>query len=57
MKRIIVLGTVLALLLAGCSAIGGGKTESKLLFEREENGETDVYAMNADGTGLNSAHQ
>ncbi|MEZ4770823.1 MAG: DPP IV N-terminal domain-containing protein [Caldilineales bacterium] len=51
-RRLALAGLATALLLAGCSGIGTTQTASRLAFEREENDNSDVYVMNADGSEL-----
>lgn len=43
-------GLISLVLLAACSAPSAGP--GRLVFERTENGETDIYSMSSDGSGL-----
>lgn len=53
MKRQLALaGLATALFLSACSGIANPQAGRKLVFERKENDNADVYVMNADGTGL-----
>jgi len=43
-------GVLLAcVLLAGC---GGGSEDSKIAFESDRDGDSEIFVMNADGTGV-----
>lgn len=51
-RRLALASLAAALFLAGCSGIGNTQSGTRLVFEREENDNSDVYAMNPDGTEL-----
>ena len=52
LRRLMLAGLAVGLLLAGCSGIGTKQPAGRLAFERKENDNSDVYVMNPDGTGL-----
>lgn len=52
MRRWLIPALIVAIALAGCSASGMPQSTGRLAFERTVDGNTDVYVMNVDGSGL-----
>lgn len=49
----LVLASIVSLVtLAGCGQTGLGQGPGRLVFERTQDGETEIYAINSDGSGL-----
>ncbi|MEA3337716.1 MAG: hypothetical protein U9R25_17615 [Chloroflexota bacterium] len=47
-----ILVLVSAIILTGCSTSGRSEPSGRLVFEREEDGNSDIYVMNIDGSGM-----
>lgn len=52
MRKWLIPALIVSVALAGCGSLGLSQPQGRLAFERTEAGNTDVYVMNVDGSGL-----